>query len=120
MTRPHNIQDLAPDIREYIERIEQKLKDTETDGIGFLLTVSNRKLHEIGRYIDDFEFKIDSSDDKSFERFWNIMKDIKKIAEDHRSLMISLGIKEEDNNGKRLSPQERLVMRRKEEKDVKS
>lgn len=116
MDRPLNIDDLAPEIRLYIEHIEQKLEDTDQDGIPGLLIVMNRKINEISRSIDEYEFKINSSEDRAFERFWTAMKDVKKISEDLTNLRVSLGVKEEEIKDKR-SPQEKFAQKRKDQKN---
>jgi hypothetical protein len=116
MNRPHNIDDLAPDIRHYILFLEQKIEDTEQDGIPGLLIVMNRKINQIARSIDAYEFEIDSSEDKAYERFWTAMRDVKKISEDLTSLRITLGLKEEDVKDKR-TPMEKFAEKRKEKKN---
>ena len=112
MNRPQQIEDLAPEIREYIWFLENKIADTEQDGIPRLLQVMNRKINQIARSIDDYEFKIENSEDRAYERFWTAMRDIKKITEDLNALRLQLGLKEEDNADEKLSPQELFVKKR--------
>jgi signal transduction histidine kinase len=116
MERPHNIDDLAPEIRLYILSLEQKIEDTEQDGIPGLLIVMNRKINQIARSIDEYEFKIESSEDRAYERFWTAMRDVKKISEDLTTLRVNLGLKEEDVKDKR-TPMEKFAEKRKEKKN---
>ena len=54
----------------------------------------NRKINQIARSIDDYEFKIESSEDRAYERFWTAMRDIKKIKEgSERSIMFYMKYK---------------------------
>lgn len=112
MTKP-DISKLPADIRKYIQWLEQRADDTDQDGIPHLLRVMNRKINQIARSIDAYEFKIDSNEDRAYERFWTAAKDIKKIADDLNALRLSLGLKEEEATKQKLSPQEQLVLNRK-------
>ena len=112
MTKP-DISKLPLDIRKYIQWLEQRVDDTEQDGIPRLLKVMNRKINEIARSIDDYQFKIDSTEDRAYERFWTAAKDIKRIADDLKALQLSHGMKEEEEVKQKLSPQEKLVLQRK-------
>lgn len=113
MERPHNINDLAPEIRLYIEHLEQKIADAEEDGVRGFLVVINRKMNQIARSIDAYEFQIDSTEDKAFERFWAAATKFKDLAKDMEDMKIQYKIKEEDIKDdpvKKKPPMERMVL----------
>lgn len=113
MDRPHNIPDLAPEIRLYIEHLEQKIADAEEDGVKGFLVVINRKMNQIARSIDAYEFKIESTEDKAFERFWAAATKFKDLAKDLKDMQIEYKIKEEDIKDdpvKKKPPMERMVL----------
>lgn len=119
MERPHNIDDLAPDIRNYILHLEQTIRDSEEDGVRGFLIVINRKMNQIKRSIDQYEFKIDSVEDKAFERFWTAATKFKDLAKDLRDMKTEYKISDEeiqdDTEKKKMTPQERLVFNRKKD-----
>ncbi len=113
MERPHNIPDIAPEIRLYIEHLEQKIADTEEDGVRGFIIVINRKINQIKRSIDSYDFKIESTDDKAYERFWAACLQINKLAKDMEDMMVRYNIKEEDikeKPEKKKPPMERMVL----------
>lgn len=113
MERPHNIDDLAPAIQHYILHLEQKIADTEEDGVRGFLVVINRKMNQIKRSIDSYEFKIDSTEDKAFERFWAAATKFKDLAKDMDDMKIQYNLKEEDVKDKpekKKPPMERMVL----------
>lgn len=113
MERPSNIEELAPEIRHYIEHLEQKIQDSEEDGIRGMLIVLNRKMNQIKRSIDAYEFKIDESDNRAYERFWQAMKDFKTVSDNMKALKMEFKLTDEDLK-ETLSPQEQFVQRRKQ------
>lgn len=119
MTKPGNIKELAPDIQEYIKHLENKVQfleekilDDEEDGLKNFLIVINRKMNQIARSIDSYNFKIDNTEDKAFERFWAASTQFKKLADDMKAVKQSFGLTDDDLKDKKLSPQEKLALER--------
>lgn len=110
MIRPSNIQDLAPEIQAYINYLEQRLQDTDEDGVRGFLIVINRKMNQIKRSIDSYEFQIDSTEDKAFERFWMAATKFKELAKDMKEMQLEYGLSDKDIEAeKAVNPMERLA-----------
>lgn len=123
MDRPLNIDDLAPDIRAYILHLEQKISDTDEDGVRGFLIVMNRKINQIKRSVDAYDFKIDNTEDKAYERFWSACLQISKVAKDMKDMKTEYGISDaelsEDAALKKLkNPMERMVYNKKQVTDA--
>lgn len=105
---------ISKDWQEYVDHLEGRLTDYETDGFIGLYYSLNSQLNTLAKEIREADIKF-SGDDKMFERFMKTNENLKKMLENIDFLRLKLGLNKEDDDKKILNPIEEFSKRKRNE-----